>query len=175
VLTTDAVGDVVVLKGITKRFGDNLALDDVAVTLARGEVHALVGENGAGKSTLMKVLAGHLAADAGTLTFDGVALSTEQTGPRAGVGFVEQEGGLIRELTGAENLILAEQSGFIADRRSASARIRELGRRFGGEVNPDVPVESLAVGQRQRLEIMIVLARGSTSRPLPWASRTPRC
>jgi ABC-type uncharacterized transport system ATPase subunit len=160
-MSTEEAVNVVVLDGITKRFGDNLALRAVTVELARGEVHALVGENGAGKSTLMKVLAGHLTADAGRLTLGGAAASTEHSGPRAGVGFVEQEGGLIRELTGAENLILAEQSGFLADRRAASARIRELGRRFGGEVDPDVPVESLAVGQRQRLEIMIVLARGA--------------
>ncbi|WP_162602588.1 ABC transporter ATP-binding protein [Nocardioides daejeonensis] len=152
---------LVLLDGISRSFGDNVALDDVTVDLRPGEVHALVGENGAGKSTLMKVLAGHITADAGRLEFERAEASVDHAGPRAGVGFVEQEGGLIRELTGAENLVLAERSGFLARRSSAGARIREMGRRFGGEVDPDVPVETLAVGQRQRLEIMIVLARGA--------------
>lgn len=158
---TDTEQRVVVLDSITKTFGDNVALSDVSVDLVPGEVHALVGENGAGKSTLMKVLAGQLTADSGSLTFEGAAADIELDSPRPGVGFVEQEGGLIRELTGAENLVLAERSGLMAGRSSASERIKELGRRFGGEVDPDVPVESLAVGQRQRLEIMIVLARGA--------------
>jgi simple sugar transport system ATP-binding protein len=152
---------LVVLDGITKRFGDNTALDTVGVDLRRGEVHALVGENGAGKSTLMKILAGHLTADSGHLRFEDEDAPVDQSGPRSGVGFVEQEGGLIRELTGAENLVLADPTGFLAHRGSASKRIRELGQRFGGEVDPDVPVQSLAVGQRQRLEILIVLARGA--------------
>ncbi len=152
---------LVLLDQVSKTFGDNVALADVTVDLRPGEVHALVGENGAGKSTLMKVLAGQIAADTGRLLLDSSECSVARTGPRADVGFVEQEGGLIRELTGAENLVLAEQSGFLARRNSASERIREMGCRFGGEVDPDVPVETLAVGQRQRLEIMIVLARGA--------------
>jgi simple sugar transport system ATP-binding protein len=158
-----AATPAVALKHISKSFGTNAALTDVTVDLLPGEVHALVGENGAGKSTLMKILAGYLPADTGELEVEGRAAPANQVlaGPRVGVGFVEQEGGLIRELTGAENLILAEGTGFLADRAAAGARIRELGDRFGGAVDPHVPVESLAVGQRQRLEILIVLARGA--------------
>ncbi|WP_240474244.1 ABC transporter ATP-binding protein [Intrasporangium chromatireducens] len=158
-----AATPAVALKHISKTFGTNAALTDVTVDLRPGEVHALVGENGAGKSTLMKILAGYLPADTGELEVDGRAAPADRvlSGPRVGVGFVEQEGGLIRELTGAENLILAEGTGFLADRAAAGARIRELGNRFGGAVDPHVPVELLAVGQRQRLEILIMLARGA--------------
>lgn len=155
----------VALNGVTKAFGSNVALKDVTVVLRHGEVHAIVGENGAGKSTLMKVLAGHLAADEGSMLRDGhdVRIDRAAPGQRAGVGFVEQEGGLIAELTGAENLILAEGRDVLAQRRSASDRICALAQKFGGKVDPDVPVQSLSVGERQRLEILIVLARGAST------------
>ncbi|TFV56069.1 ATP-binding cassette domain-containing protein [Geodermatophilus sp. DF01-2] len=152
-----------VLSGITKAFGSNQALGGVAVDLRHGEVHAVVGENGAGKSTLMRVLAGHMAADAGRMVLGGQQTRIDRATPghREGIGFVEQEGGLVAELTGAENLILAEGRGFWSDRRNAGRRIQEVADRFGATVDPDVPVHALSVGERQRLEILIILARGA--------------
>lgn len=151
------------LRGVSKRFGDVTALDRVDFDLAVGEIHALVGENGAGKSTLMRVLAGQMSADAGTLLLEGEAIDLIGASPgfRADVGFVEQEGGLIAELTGAENLLLALPKGPVADRKRASRTINELAERFGGTIDPHLPVQLLAVGQRQRLEILIVMARGA--------------
>lgn len=156
-------GQRVQLKNVSKRFGAVVALDGVDFDLESGEIHALVGENGAGKSTLMRVLAGQMSADAGQLVFDGTGsdLSGAAAGFRDGVGFVEQEGGLIAELTGAENLLLASPTGPIADRRRAGRTITELAERFGGAIDPHLPVRLLAVGQRQRLEILIVMARGA--------------
>jgi ABC-type uncharacterized transport system ATPase subunit len=151
------------LRGVSKRFGAVRALEGVDFDLAPGEIHALVGENGAGKSTLMRVLAGQMAADSGRLAFDGVEtdLTGSAAGFRAGIGFVEQEGGLVAELTGAENLLLASPTGFLADRRRAASTIAGLAERFGGAIDARLPVRLLAVGQRQRLEILIVMARGA--------------
>ena len=67
------------LSGITKRFLDVLALEDVSFELQRGEVHALCGENGAGKSTLMKILSGQLLPDAGEITFKGTPVRFAST------------------------------------------------------------------------------------------------
>jgi general nucleoside transport system ATP-binding protein len=151
------------LNEITKTFGDFTAIDNVDIELYRGEIHAVVGENGAGKSTLMRVLAGHLAATSGSMTLDEapIAIDRAMPGQRRAVGFLEQEGGLIIELTGTENLILAEASGIRSNRTAASNRLKDLSQRFGGAIDPDVPVLSLTMGQRQRLEILIIMARGA--------------
>ncbi len=147
---------------VAKSFGRNHALRDLSITLNFAEVHALVGENGAGKSTLMRILAGHLTADTGSMALEGSSIDLRQgpVGNRAGVGFVEQEGGLIGELSGAENLLIAGAKGLWANRRQAESRLSELGKQFGGVVDPSVPIHTLPMGPRQRLEILIALARG---------------
>ena len=155
---------ILAMRQVVRYFGDLAALNEADVTLNAGEVHAVIGENGAGKSTLMKILAGHLAASSGAMRLQDreVDISKPASGERRLVGFVEQEGGLIPELSGAENLILAEGLGFWNCRRRAGARLIELGRRFHAEIDPFVPVQSLPMGQRQRLEIAITLARGAS-------------
>ncbi|MBN9603964.1 MAG: ATP-binding cassette domain-containing protein [Afipia felis] len=154
---------ILTMVGVTKKFGDLIALNQVDVTLNSGEVHAVIGENGAGKSTLMRVLAGHRRADAGSMVLLGHATDILKAvpGQRNIVGFVEQEGGLVPELTGAENLIVAEGNSFWCNRASAGARLNELGKKFGAAIDPHVPVSALPMGQRQRLEILIILARGA--------------
>ncbi len=158
-----AQGPRLSLREVTKMFGDFTAIDTVDIDLYRGEIHAVVGENGAGKSTLMRVLAGQIAATGGTMILDEtpVAIDRAMPGQRTAVGFLEQEGGLITELTGAENLILAEARGVFSHRAAASARLKTLAKQFGGAIDPNVPVLSLTMGQRQRLEILITLARGA--------------
>jgi general nucleoside transport system ATP-binding protein len=158
-----AKGPRLSLHDIIKKFGDFTAIDNVDIELFRGEIHAIVGENGAGKSTLMRVLAGHMAATGGSMVLDEapVAIDRAMPGQRPTIGFLEQEGGLITELTGAENLVLAEASGLWSNRTAASNRLKTLAKQFGGAIDPDVPVLSLTMGQRQRLEILITLARGA--------------
>ena len=101
---TPAVG----LRGISKQFGEFLALDGVDLDLAPGEVHALLGENGAGKTTLMNVLAGLYRADAGTIEIDGQPASIHSPGSAiaAGVGMVHQHFKLVGPMTVAENIHL---------------------------------------------------------------------
>src|SRR5947207_1273684 len=81
------------LAGIAKRFGATVALENVDLDLRAGEVHALIGENGAGKSTLLNILSGLIAADAGTMTFDGVryAPSSPIDARRCGIAHIHQE------------------------------------------------------------------------------------
>ncbi|MFO0872744.1 MAG: ATP-binding cassette domain-containing protein [Phycisphaerales bacterium] len=96
---------------VRKRYGATVALDGVELAVREGEVHALLGENGAGKSTLMKVLAGVVAPDAGTMSLFGS--TSAPRGPhaarRAGVAMIHQELALAPHLTVAENILLGDE------------------------------------------------------------------
>ena len=91
------------MEGIGKSFGGRPVLRDVSFTLARGEIHALLGENGAGKSTLMNVLAGIYAPDSGRIAIDGRAVSIRRprAAARLGIGMVHQHFRLVPEFTAA--------------------------------------------------------------------------
>jgi general nucleoside transport system ATP-binding protein len=154
------------LKGITKRFGSLVANDRIDLTVAPGQVHALLGENGAGKSTLMNVLFGLLQPDEGEILLDGK--QTRFTSPRdainAGIGMVHQHFMLVPVFTVAENVTLGHEEtrpGGLLDRRKARADVRELSRRYGLEVDPDALVENLPVGIQQRVEIVKALVRNA--------------
>jgi simple sugar transport system ATP-binding protein len=154
---------VLKLSGITKTFGSVTANEDVTLTLGPGEMLALLGENGAGKTTLMSILFGHYVADAGTVEVFGRPLP--QGSPRAalaaGVGMVHQHFTLAANMTVLENVMLGTESLLAPahDRRAALGRLTALMDRFGLRVNPDAPVRSLSVGERQRVEILKVLYR----------------
>jgi general nucleoside transport system ATP-binding protein len=153
------------LKGITKRFPGVVANDDVDFELRRGEVHALLGENGAGKSTLMSILYGLYGPDEGEILLDGKPLRTSS--PRdaidAGIGMVHQHFMLIPVMTVAENIVLAAEptKGPFLDLDAAREKVRDISQRFGLAVNPEARVESISVGQQQRVEILKALYRGA--------------
>jgi ABC-type uncharacterized transport system ATPase subunit len=138
---------------------------DVHLSVATGEVHAIVGENGAGKSTLMKILYGMLRPDEGSISVQGSAVSfrSPTDAIAAGIGMVHQHFMLADNLTVLENIVLGAEprKGLRLDVVSARARIRELGATYGLDVDPDVRVEALGVGDRQRVEILKVLYRGA--------------
>ena len=142
-----------------------MANHDVELSVAEGEVHALVGENGAGKSTLMKILYGMLRPDGGSISVQGRELTfrSPTDAIEVGIGMVHQHFMLADNLTVLENVVLGAEprKGLRLDVDSARARIRELGAAYGLEVDPDLPVESLGVGDRQRVEILKVLYRGA--------------
>ena len=155
------------LKGITKRFGSLVANDRIDLSVAPGQVHALLGENGAGKTTLMNVLYGLLQPDEGEILLDGKAVQfgSPKDAIAAGIGMVHQHFMLVPVFTVAENVTLGMEetrpSGLL-DRRKARRDVRELSRRYGLEVDPDALVENLPVGIQQRVEIVKALVREAT-------------
>ena len=153
------------LEGIVKRFPGVVANDGVDLAVRRGEIHALVGENGAGKSTLMKILYGMQPPDEGTMAVDGkpVAFKSPKDAIAAGIGMVHQHFMLADQLTVLENVILGSEpsSGGRIDFDTAEERIAELAEAYGLDLDPGEPVETLGVGERQRVEIIKVLFRGA--------------
>lgn len=168
------------LRGITKRFPGVLANDAVSFDLYAGEVHALLGENGAGKSTLMKILYGLHQPDEGEIALNGA--TTAIHGPsdaiRYGIGMVHQHFMLVPSLTVAENVGLGLESSRrpFTDLTVVSDRIRELGDLYGLSIDPGAPVWQLAVGERQRVEILKALYRDAAILVLdePTAVLTPQ-
>lgn len=153
------------LAGITKRYPGVTANRNASLTAAAGEVHAVVGENGAGKSTLMKILYGVVTPDEGEIEVLGRRLHRHSPADaiRAGIGMVFQHFMLVPPLTVAENIVLGMEpvKGVMFDRVAAEARIRELSRQYGLEIDPTMRVEDCSVGLQQRVEILKVLLRGA--------------
>jgi simple sugar transport system ATP-binding protein len=162
------------LAGVAKAFGPVSANRDASLTVARGEVHALVGENGAGKSTLMRILSGMYAPDAGTVEVaaQGRGALRDVTGWTtaqaigSGVGMVHQHFMLVPPLTVAENVVLGMERtrgplGLAVDRARAEREVGELAERTGLRVDPARRVADLSVGEAQRVEILKVLYRGA--------------
>ncbi|MEM6384275.1 MAG: ABC transporter ATP-binding protein [Pseudomonadota bacterium] len=148
------------------RFGDLVANDAISLSLAKGEILALLGENGAGKTTLMNILFGHYKADDGTVEVHGKQLPPGK--PRAaidaGVGMVHQHFTLAGNLTVLDNITLGSErlSAPTSGRRAARKKLLALADRFGLPINPDARVASLSVGERQRVEILKALYRDAS-------------
>jgi len=160
------VAAAIELRGITKRFPGVVANDDVSLTVAEGEIHAICGENGAGKSTLMKILYGMLAPDEGTMHAFGreVRFSSPTDAIAAGIGMVHQHFMLADQLTVLENVILGAEPVKAFSRidfDEAQSHLQQVGRAYGLSVQPSELVEELEVGERQRVEIIKVLYRGA--------------
>ena len=160
-----ADGPLLELRSITKRFPGVLANDHVDFELAKGEVHALLGENGAGKSTLMNILYGLYHPDEGDIRLNGkpVRIASPNDAIELGIGMVHQHFMLIPVMTVAENIVLATEprKGPFLDLGAAERRVRELSERFGLAVRPEARVESISVGMQQRAEILKALYRGA--------------
>lgn len=146
----------------TKRFPGVTALDQVNLTLGRGEVLALIGENGAGKSTLMKILAGVQLPDEGTIRVEGrpVILESVQAAQRHGIVLIHQELNLSGNLDVGANIFLGREPkvrGFIDKRRIHDDSVALLDR-VGLKVSPSTLVDELPIGQQQLVEIARALS-----------------
>ena len=148
------------MTGISKRFGGFAALENVDLTLNRGEVHALVGENGAGKSTLIKIMTGAYRPDGGWMEMQGERVSFHSPGAaqRAGVVAIYQEVSLLRYRTVAENIYLGrEPKRFgLVDKRSMNRRAGEALESLGLGIDPQTPIGELSTALRQ----MVAITRG---------------
>ena len=163
------------MRGITKTFPGVLANDSVDFDVRAGEVHTLLGENGAGKSTLMKILFGLYAADEGTITFEGSPLEIDSPAAaiNAGIGMIHQHFMLVNTFTVTENVALGLGT---SDLGQVRERLVELAETYGLDVDPDALVWQLAVGERQRVEILKALYRDARLLVLdePTAVLTPQ-
>ena len=147
------------LTGITKTFGGVKALQDVAMSVAPGEVRGLIGPNGAGKSTLVNVISGLLTHSAGTLTLDGAPLDGVSAQRRAenGIARTFQNLRVFSSLTVQQNIDVASYTG-TASGRGGDALLHEAILRFDLADRLNEPASSLPYGQLRRLEIVRALA-----------------
>ncbi len=153
------------LQNISKRYGGVVALDRVTFGCERGSIHAVLGENGAGKSTLIKIIAGVVQPDEGTIQLDG--RSVQFDGPlaanREGIVCIFQELSLMPDLTVADNICISDppmRFGLI-DRRAQRRRAEELLAEIGcGDVHPLELVRNLPLSRRQMVEIAKALGQG---------------
>lgn len=151
-------------RGLTKRFGNFVANQSIDLAIYAGEVHAILGENGAGKSTLMKSLYGFHQPSAGEIWLKGqkVTIPTPQAGRQLGIGMVFQNFTLVPAMTVLENIAL-----FLPDMRrqlnyaAIEKRLQEFADRYGLQIDAKRRVAALAIGERQRLEILKVLLSGA--------------
>ena len=154
------------MRSITKTFPGVKALQDVNLTVRRGEIHAICGENGAGKSTLMKVLSGvypHGTYD-GDIVFEGevVEFGSINDSESRGIVIIHQELALVPYLSVAENIFLGNEvrgSGRLIDWNKANAEAAKLLARVGLDENPTTPVSQLGVGKQQLIEIAKALSK----------------
>ncbi len=154
---------IVLLNGITCRFGDLVANDNVNFDLIKGEIHALLGENGAGKSTLMSILYGLYQPEDGEILVKGnqVHLKSPLDAIELGIAMVHQHFLLTLPHTVVENIIVGLKSkrSVFLDIGSAENKIMELSKKYGLRVNPRAIVGNLSVGEQQRVEILKALYR----------------
>jgi ABC-type uncharacterized transport system ATPase subunit len=151
---------------ITKIYPNGVRANDrISLTVAAGQVHAIIGENGAGKSTLMKILYGMERPTEGDILLDGeiVHFHSPQDAIQRGIGMVHQNFMLVPSFTVAQNVVLnAEPTRRgVLDFKTAHARVRQLAERYGLPVSPEARVSDIPVGMKQRVEILKALYRGA--------------
>lgn len=151
-------------RSIAKSFGASVALTDGSATFRAGEIHAVCGENGAGKSTLLKVVAGMVVPDEGQALVAGSRLEphTPKEAIARGVAMVMQHFALVPVFTALENIMLGAEPvrGLgVLDAGAARARVTSIMKELGADFALDVPVETLGIGDRQRIEIARALYR----------------
>jgi ribose transport system ATP-binding protein len=158
-----AAGAYLELLDVAKHFGGVQALADASLQVARGSVHALVGENGAGKSTLGKIVAGALSPDAGRVVLDGedVSFRSPREALEHKVAAIAQEPSVVPQLTVAENVLLGAEprvGGVIRDGKLAR-RYRQLAETAGFELRGGLSAGRLRTAEQQKVEILRALSR----------------
>ena len=151
------------MMGVSKRYGDILALDSVTLNVEKGSIHAIVGENGAGKTTLMKALYGSMIPDSGEIWVNGtkVDFRSAKDALALGIGMVSQHYGIIGELTCLENLILGAEDGAVLNKAALQTRADSLAARMGFSFEWRQLASELSPAGAQKLEILKLLWRNA--------------
>ena len=154
---------VVVMHGITKKFGSVIANNNVDFSLKRGEIHAVLGENGSGKSTLMNILSGLYRPDSGEVYVHGelARITSPKDAIALGIGMIHQHFKLAEAFTALDNIILGERGSFLTHMKKKTEKIRALSSSYGFEIDPGQYVKDMPVGQKQAVEIIKVLYKGA--------------
>jgi len=149
-------------KGITKRFGTNVANDSINLYLDKGVIMSLLGENGSGKTTLMNMLAGIYFPDEGEILIDGkpVTISSPKDAFDNKIGMIHQHFKLVDIFNATENIILGLKEEK-HDMKAASARVREICDRYGFDIDLNKKIYEMSVSEKQTVEIVKVLYRGA--------------
>ena len=138
---------------LTKRYGDKLAVDDLSLHIAPGEIYGFIGHNGAGKTTTLKAAVGILQFDAGTVRIDGIDLKTDPLGCKARLAYIPDNPDLYEFMTGMKYLnFIADIFGVSAADRQA--RIGELAERLELKDDLSQPVSSYSHGMKQKLAVI---------------------
>ena len=143
-------------KGLTRRFGDFVAVDHVSLTIERGEIFGFLGSNGCGKSTTMKMLTGLLPPTEGSATLFGQSVEAGSMEVRKSIGYMTQAFSLWGELTVMQNLVLDARLYHIPPDKT-KARIEELVAKFGLGPYLGALAEDLPMGLRQRLSLAVAV------------------
>ncbi len=160
------IDPILELQHISKVYAGVPVLKDVSFACQRGQVHALVGENGAGKSTLMKIVAGAVQPNGGTITFKGETFSHLNTrlALDKGISIIYQELALIPHMTVAENIFLGREQrtslGFTRQKLMMDEAAALL-QRLGVQIDPRTPAGELTVARQQMVEIAKSLSRNA--------------
>lgn len=153
------------MRGIVKQYPLVRAIDGANFTVEQGEIHSLLGENGAGKSTLMKILYGMTTPTAGEVRVFGkpVAITRPAQAIALGIGMVHQHFMLTPVMTVAENVVIGSEPvrGVFFDRKKAEAQVAAMIDEYNFHISATAKVETLSVGEQQRVEILKALYRGA--------------
>ena len=151
------------LRGITKRFGNVVANNNVNLTVRNGEILSLLGENGSGKTTLMNMISGIYHPDEGQILIGGkeVSINSPHDAFNYKIGMIHQHFKLVDLFTAAENIVLGLEKNGRFDIRSASLKVATISAKYGFDINPHKKVYEMSVSEKQTVEIIKVLYRGA--------------
>ncbi len=162
-----SMNTLIEFRNITKKFPGVTALNNVSLSLVRGEVHVLLGENGAGKSTLMKVLSGAITPDMGEVLLEGQPIINNSPikAQDLGISMIYQELNLIPELSVMENIFLGSEekgkSNFLLNKKRMYKKTVEHLSELNLKVDPRIPIKELGAGTQQMIEIAKAISKDS--------------
>lgn len=166
------------LKGLTKRFGEVVANNNVSLNVKKGEILSLLGENGSGKTTLMNMISGIYYPDEGEILIDGrrVDIRSPKDSFDYGIGMIHQHFKLVDVFTAAENVVLGLPGKGMLDMKKVAAELNKIARTYGFEIDMNKKIYNMSVSEKQTVEIIKMLYRGANILILdePTAVLTPQ-